>query len=401
MKILVVSQYYYPEPLRVHEICEELVKRGHECSVITENPNYPDGYIYEGYDNTNRKEVINGVTVYRVKARPRLKGAFNLALNYISFAVKGIKAVKKLQEKYDVIYVYQLSPITLCFPALYLKKKRKIRVILYCLDIWPESLKGSSFEKGIIFNIFKYISRYIYCNVDKLIVTSPCFIKYISKLCNIPQNDIVFLPQHSVDVEFNGKVNTKNKCSNEIVNFMFLGNIGESQNIECIINSLQFVKNINRIKLHFVGSGSYLDKSIELGEKYIKSKNIIFHGRFPKTMLSKFYAIADVCIVSLKDEGITGYTIPGKVQEYMAAGKPILASISGDTNIEISKAKCGICVPPNDSKRFASAIDYMVEHRFLFDEWGLNARHYYESNYTLNKHIDKLEKILLEEVMKI
>ena len=123
MNILVVSQYYYPEPFRVNEICEELVRRNNKVTVLTTNPNYPDGEIYDGYKDKKLIEVINGVTVYRCKCRPRHKGAFNLALNYVDFVRQANKEIMNINDTFDCIYVYQLSPITSCLPALKLKKK--------------------------------------------------------------------------------------------------------------------------------------------------------------------------------------------------------------------------------------------------------------------------------------
>ena len=141
MNILVVSQYYYPEPFRVNEICEELVRRGNKVTVLTANPNYPDGEIYDGYQNKNLKEVINGVTVYRCKCRPRYNGAINLALNYVDFVRQANKKIEKINEAFDCIYAYQLSPVTSCLPAIKLKKRKNIPLFLYCLDVWPESLR--------------------------------------------------------------------------------------------------------------------------------------------------------------------------------------------------------------------------------------------------------------------
>ena len=144
MKILVISQYYYPEPFRINEICEELVRRGHAVKVLTMNPNYPDGEFYLGYSNVFSKEMINGVEVLRCKAQPRHKGNISLARNYLSFVRYASKLIKKLSCEFDCIYIYQLSPITSCIPAIRYKKKYGITIFLYCLDIWPESMKGSA-----------------------------------------------------------------------------------------------------------------------------------------------------------------------------------------------------------------------------------------------------------------
>lgn len=398
MNILVVSQYYYPEPLRINEICEELVNRENEVTVLTTNPNYPDGEIYDGYKNERNEELINGVKVIRCKSRPRHSGNKNLALSYISFAKNASKEIEKINARFDIVYVYQLSPITSCIPAILYKKKYKVPMVLYCLDIWPESLKGSVAENGIIYKACSLLSKYVYESSDKLTVTSPSFVSYISDLCKIDEEQIDILPQHSIDIVHDLVIPKKTLDSKDVINFVFIGNIGESQNIECIIESLNYVKNIDRLVIHFVGSGSYLEESIALSEKSGFSSHVIFHGRHPKSEMANFYIMADVCIVSLKDEGIVGYTIPGKLQEYMAAGKPILACINGDTTNVIQQAECGVCTIADDRKQLAKGIDYMIENSDKLATWGKNARKYYEENYTLKIHVDRLEDILLKEL---
>ena len=394
MKILVVTQYYYPEPFRINEICEELVRRGHQVSVLTTNPNYPDGEIYEGYYNKYCKKTINGVEVIRCKSRPRHKGAVNLALNYISFVRNANRIVDSMTEEYDVVYMYQLSPITSCIPAIRYKKKHKIPIILYCLDIWPESLKGSALEKGFIFRYFTRLSKKIYKSVDEIAVTSPSFVNYLSKLCGISEREITVIYQHADRID---TCKTDSKLVdkyNEYVNFMFMGNIGESQNLEGIVRAVSQVKNKKQMRFHVVGSGSCLEKVKKLVSEMKLEDVFIFHGRHPKDEMPRFYSIGDICVVSLKDEGITGYTIPGKVQEYMSAGKPILAYMNGDTRAIMEESMCGRCVEADNIEGLIEAIADTIECRNRLPELGKMAKEYYENHFTLEQHVNYLEKIL-------
>ena len=119
MKILVICQYYYPEPFRINEICEEMVKKGNEVTVLTGLPNYPEGKIYKGYKFLKRrKENINGVNVIRSFEIGRRKGIFFRALNYASFMISASIKAFFIKEKFDIIYVYQLSPISMVKPAI-------------------------------------------------------------------------------------------------------------------------------------------------------------------------------------------------------------------------------------------------------------------------------------------
>lgn len=393
MNILVVSQYYYPEPFRINEICEELVKRGHEVTVLTANPNYPDGEIYDGYDNVDYKEKINGVTVYRCKCRPRHKGAVNLGLNYIDFVIQANKIIMKLDDSFDCIYAYQLSPVTSCLPAIKYKKKKRIPMFLYCLDVWPESLRGSALGNPIGLKVFGWISKYIYKSADKIAVTSPAFRKYISLLCDIDEEKISYIPQHSALVNCN---NVEPAVLKDVkkTNFVFMGNIGESQNIECLLQALSHIKDRSKILFHIVGSGSRFEACKELAKKLKVEDAVAFYGRYPKSDMPKFYALADVCYVSLKNEGVVGSTIPGKVQEYMSAGKPILACMNGDTKTVLENAECGICVPAEDDKQLADAIVKMTENSVNIYLLGENSKRYYRDNFTIASHVDQLEKLI-------
>lgn len=394
MNILVVSQYYYPEPFRINEICEELVHRSNKVTVLTTNPNYPDGEIYDGYKNEKSKEEINGVTVYRCKCRPRYKGAVNLGLNYIDFVRQATKEITKMKEPFDCIYVYQLSPISSCLPAIKLKKKKNIPIFLYCLDVWPESLRGSALGNPIGMKIFGALSRYIYKSADKLAVTSPTFSEYISDLCNINSHLIQYIPQHSAEIKLD-ECNTDNKDS-KVVDFLFMGNIGEAQNIECLLKAVARIEDRRKFRIHIVGSGSHYENCLILAERLKIKDTVIFYGRHPKSEMPKFYSLADVCYVSLRDEGVVGSTIPGKVQEYMSAEKPILACINGDTAEVIESAECGICVPAGDEDRLISAITQMTGPEVNLKLMGKNAGKYFKENYTLSVHVNELERALGE-----
>ena len=401
MRILVVSQYYYPEPFRINEVCEELVKRGHEVTVITSNPNYPEGNIYQGYKNINQSEMVNGVEVVRCKIRPRHNGNINLVLNYFSFVFSAITEVKRLKRKkyvFDLIYVYQLSPVTCAIPAIRAKKKFNAPVLLYCLDIWPESVLNVLNPKGVSFSLVKKMSWAIYNKVDRIAVTSPCFVEYLNNVCKVKKEVMETIPQHSVDIMDSGIENWKREDNGGFY-FLFMGNIGESQNIECILRAVQMIPSDIQFRVHIVGSGSCLQKSMELCSKIGVDNRVIFHGRQPKSRLSIYYSQADVCLLTLRNEGVVGWTIPGKLQEYMSAGKPVIAAIDGDSRKVIEDAKCGYCVSANDSEGLAKLMTFVISHNETLGSLSSNARSYYEKNYTLNRHVNLLEETIKKVII--
>lgn len=387
MRILVVSQYYYPEPFRIHEICESLVKEGHTVTVVTTNPNYPNGEIYDGYKDEHFEEIINGVKVIRCQSRPRHQGNLNLALNYISFCINASIEVMRIKENYDIVFSYQLSPITSALPAILYKRKARVPFLLYCLDVWPESLIGSPLEKGILYKLIKKLSIYIYNSADKILVTSPCFIDYINNLCK--RFDVEVLYQHANEINM-VEVPEELRGYKTYKNFMFIGNVGKSQNIECLLKAISLIKDRSKFKLHIVGSGSFLSKSIEIATDLGINDTVVFHGRKPREEMPNYYSIADVCIVSLKDEGFVGYTVPGKLQEYMAAGKAILGCINGDAVKIINEAKCGVVVNAGDYISLSKCIENLVSDEDLLSLYSINSRKYYLENFRLGVYIDKL-----------
>lgn len=393
MKILVVSQYYYPEPFRLHEICEGLVNRGHSVTVLTGIPNYPDGEVYKGYQNENFEEIINGVRVIRCASRPRHKGYLNLFLNYLSFYVAANRRLKDIKDDIDVIYTYQLSPITSSQPAVKLARKKKIPLLMYCLDLWPESIVGQISSKHIIFKVVRNLSAKIYKACDKILVTSPSFIHYLETICSVDSVRLRYVPQHANDIRssiFNE--------AHEGMNFVFMGNVGMSQNVQCFIRACSLIEDRSGFKIHIVGSGSSLDDIKALAKELNVEDSIVFHGRKPKSEMSKYYSIADVCLVSLRDEGAVSWTIPGKVQEYMSAGKPILAAIEGDTKFIINDARCGKALKNDDIEGIADTIKAWVRNPLALQEMGRCSRWYYEEYFTGEKHVDMLEQELKQLV---
>ena len=386
MKILVVTQYYYPEPFRINEICEELVRRGHGVTVLTGRPNYPDGKVYSGYENAHLEEVVNGVKVIRCKMRPRKTGSVNLLLNYLSFWYKASCKVRQLPDSFDVVYSYQLSPITSSKPACWYSKKYHKPHFLYCLDIWPESVIENISSKSIIYKYITRLSRRIYSESDKIGVTSPSFIDYLRKLINLPKERFVYIPQHARDLQVVERSSDDNN-----LNIVFTGNVGASQNLDVLIDAVELIKQEPGFKITIVGSGSDLDRLQNKVSKAGLSDKIEFVGRQPKEMMPKYYALADFCFLSLREEGAVSWTIPGKLQEYMSAGKPILAAINGDARFVIEEAQCGECVDYNDKTRLASVILNYTQNKKKIQLYGVNARNYYQKYFTLKNHVDVLE----------
>lgn len=387
MKILFVCQYYFPERIGLTDICEELVKRNYDVTVLTGLPNYPEGVVPKEYKFfRRRKEVINGVNVRRCFEIGRRKGKIWLALNYISFLFSSVFHILFFGGSYDRIVCYQHSPITMGIPAVLYKKLYKNKLILYCFDLWPESLKTYNImEENIIFKILNAVSKYVYTNCDKILISSKPFCEYLINRHHIKKDLIVYLPQHSKDF----KTKQKKKHSDDKVHFLFAGNIGKMQNIECIVKAANEIKSSNNFIIDIVGYGSNYENLVELTKKLDLEKNIIFHGQKNQKEMFLFYQNADVMLLTLKGNNFVSKTLPLKLQSYMSTGKPVLASIEGAAKEVIDESGCGICVKPDDYKELSKKMEYFIENKQSLKDMGKKARKYYEKNFNFNKIMDK------------
>ena len=383
MKILVVCQYYYPEPFRLSDLCEEMVKRGHKVTVLTGTPNYPMGSIYKGYEKGRKnKEIINGVHVIRCRIIPRKKGTFFRLLNYFSYAISAWFKVARLDKDFDVVFTNQLSPIMMCWPAMRYAKKFKKQVIMYCLDLWPASLiVGGVKPNSLIYRFFNWISRHIYQKMDKILVSSRMFMDYLNEKFNIDMKKMKYLPQYAEDLFEDIKY--KNDDGN--VNLLFAGNVGVAQSLDTIIGAAKSLPDVN---FHIVGDGVELDRL-----KALAGKNVIFYGRKPINEMPDFYAKADAMLVTLQSDLTLSYTLPGKVQTYMAAGKPIIGAANGETKKVIDEAKCGYCGRAENIDELANNIKKFIQSANK-EMMARNSRSYYDNFFERNKFMDRLEREL-------
>ena len=392
MKILVVSQNYYPEQFRINDICEELVKRGHDVTVLTGLPNYPQGILYPGYEKGNRREeVINGVKVLRTYERPRGKGgALNLFLNYYSFVFSSKRAVKKLDKDFDVVFVNQLSPVMQAGVALKYKKRFKIPVVLYCLDLWPASLSAGGISGGPVYKYFKRVSQKIYKSCDRLAVSSKNFKEYFKTEFDFNVNDIEYLPQYSEDIF---KPNFKRVYTDDMCNLVFAGNIGKLQGVDNIIETARLLEK-EAVQFHILGEGSEYNNCIEQSKGL---NNITFYGQKDLGEMPKYYELADAMLVTLKHDDLISKTLPGKVQTCMAAGKPIIASGENELKTIIEESGCGFVAKPDNPESLKTKILEFIHFKDK-EKLARNARTYYDENFTKKLFFDKIEKIFNEVI---
>lgn len=383
MKILVICQYYKPEPFRISDICEELVQRGHDVTVVTGVPNYPMGEIYEEYKNgEKRDEILNGVKVHRCFTIGRKHGAVYRFLNYYSYMFSSTQSIKKLSENYDVVFVNQLSPVMMANAGIKYKKKYGVPLVMYCLDLWPESLVAGGINRdSIIYSFFHRVSEKIYKQANKILITSKSFADYFEKEFGI--TDTEYLPQYAESIF------TPEQCRkipNDYIDLMFAGNVGAAQSVDTIIKAAKLTSDIPNLRWHIVGDGSELENLKAVAKDM---DNVIFHGRKALEEMPRYYAMADAMLVTMQKDPVLRLTLPGKVQTYMAAGKAIIGTIDGETALVIKEAECGLCGEAEDARTLAENI-----RKFIYMDkeiLGMNAKKYYDEHFDKVLFIDGLE----------
>lgn len=392
MKILVVCQYYWPEPFRIADLCETLVERGHQVTVVTGTPNYPEGTIYPGYEGTqHRDEVIRGVRVIRCPIHPRKRGALHRFWNYYSFVFASNRYLSGLKEDFDVVFVNQLSPVMMAQGAVRWARKHRKKCVLYCLDLWPESLKAGGIRSGsLVYRIFLNISRNIYQKADSILMTSQGFEQYFQTVLGIEKKKMFYLPQYAEE-----QFHTLPEISDRDDRFyvLFAGNIGEAQSVETLVEAAHRLSNTSEIHVDIVGDGVALEKCRQMAAGLT---NITFHGRKNLSEMPYYYAKADVMAVTLKADPVLSLTLPGKVQSYLAAGKPVVGAIDGETAAVISAADCGLCGPAEDAATLAANILAMSKKNDQLARWGENGLRYYRSHFSKAVFINHLEQQLID-----
>lgn len=395
MKILVITQYFWPEEFRINDICKGLKEAGHEVEILTGLPNYPTGKIFEGFSYVKRgTKEYEGMKVRRVGIIPRGKNnSIMLTLNYLSFMISAsIRVIPLMFKKYDRIFVFQVSPITTAVPAIFLSKIKKIPSYIYIQDLWPEtfySIVNISNKK--IRKAMKKISNKIYNTFDKLLIASKGYEEILID-GGIDKGKLEYFPQWAED--FYSKAEKSVEVSNEFI-VTFAGNIGKAQSVDTIIEAANLAKSQKDIKWQILGDGSEFDYIKSLVDKYSLYDNVKLLGRKPASDMPKYFSASDALIVTLKDEDILRVTLPAKVQSYMASGKPVLAAISGEGNRIIRESKCGLVGEAEDHvklyKNVIKLFNMSEEERICL---GMNGKEYFNNNFTREKLLNQLEAIM-------
>ena len=361
MRLLVVTQYFWPENFRINDLVAELVRRGHQVTVLTGLPNYPDGKIFQNFcDSPGLFSYYEGAEIIRAPLMPRGNGELRLMLNYLTFAVSAsVIGLWKLRgRKFDVIFAYEPSPITVGIPAVVMRAVKKAPLAFWVLDLWPETLQaiGVVRSKKILYLVGKLV-RFIYSHCDLILAQSKSFIPAIARYARkdarieyFPSwSDSVF---HTEQVEMAIEIPLKEGS----FNILFAGNIGEAQDFPAILAAAEILKTYSNIRWLIIGDGRMASWVAEEIKNRGLEGCVSLLGRYPVERMPSFFKHAEALLLPLKNEPVFALTIPGKLQSYLESGKPILAMLNGEGSRIVNESGSGFACSAGDARSLAELV---------------------------------------------
>lgn len=359
LRVLILSQYYWPEAFRITELASALRDAGASVTILTGQPNYPDGVIAPGYRALSvRHERHDGLDIYRVPLAPRgQRSAVGLILNYASFVLSAalVGPWQLRGQPFDVVLVYAPSPILQAIPAIWIARLKSARVVTWVQDLWPESLAATGFVRNArALAAVGRLVNWIYRRHDLLLAQSTAFVPAIAARAGA--TPVEYFPNPGERAFSVVGASTPSALTLDAgFNVVFAGNLGSVQALETVIDAATLLRDTPDVHLVLVGSGSR-DAWLRAEVARRGLTNVRLPGRFPPDELPAILAQASALLVSLSRDPTLALTVPSKVQAYLAAGRPVIAALDGEGARVVEEAGAGVSVPAEDAPALASAI---------------------------------------------
>jgi len=361
MKVLVLSQHFWPESFRINDVVADLVRVGCEVEVLTGQPNYPEGSIYAGYTalSAGREAYRSGIVVHRVPLVPRGGGrAVRLAANYLSFicAASLLGPWLLRGRRFDAVFVYGTSPILQALPGVLIKHLKGVPLVIWVQDLWPESLEVTGFVRSKrILGWVATVVRWLYRRADLLLVQSEAFVPSVAAMAgNTP---VLYHPNpgEAMLEASAGDLPPQVPLEAGAFNVVFAGNLGTVQALETVLDAADRLRDHGDIRIVLVGGGSRAEwVQQEIARRGLQ--NVQLPGKFPSASMPDLMRRASVLLVSLSRQPILAQTVPSKLQTYLASGTPIIAALDGEGARVVREAGAGLACPAEDAKALAAAI---------------------------------------------
>jgi glycosyltransferase involved in cell wall biosynthesis len=384
MKVLILSQYFWPETFRINEVAQSLRDAGCEVSILTGQPNYPGGVVFKGYRAlATGSEEFAGCSVYRVPLAPRGDAnAIRLAVNYLSFVVGASLLGPWLLrgQRFDVIFVYGISPILQAVPGVLLRRTTGAALVTWVQDLWPQSLEVTGFMRNRrALAVVAHVVRWIYRRSDLLLVQSQGFLPLVRAMSG--KTPVEYHPNPG-ELAFHAEpAGAPALILETAFNVVFAGNLGTVQALDTVLVAAKLLRGAPAVRFVLIGSGSR-GEWVQQEVHRLGLTNVQMPGRFAPEQMPAILAQASALLVSLARDPIMSQTVPSKIQAYLAAGRPIIASLDGEGASIVSQAGAGIACPAEDPAALAEAVcklQSLPMHEL--QRMGQSGRGYYEQHF--------------------
>jgi len=395
VKILVSSQHFWPENFRINDLVQALIERGLKVDVLTGKPNYPEGRYFPGYRGWGcQREQWSGATIFRVPLAARGSGrALRLVINYLSFIGSGLLFAPWLlrRRSYNVVFVYASSPLLQAIPAIFLSWLKQCPVVVWIEDLWPESLAATGYVRNrLILAGVGRVVRFIYRHSDLLLVPSRAFEPSVAAAA--PGKPIVYYPNSVEAVFCDPAIGEQPDVPGLDTGFpvVFAGNIGTAQVVDVIVEAASLLSAYSDIRFVMLGGGSRREWLLQQVQARGLT-NVYIPGRYPVEEMPGILKKASALLVTLGDEPILSVTVPGRIQTYLAAGRPILASLNGEGARLVIEAEAGLASPAEDPRALADAVLQLFRMAPAEREkMGVNGRRYFSEHFDRELLVDQL-----------
>ncbi|MFO0524182.1 MAG: glycosyltransferase family 4 protein [bacterium] len=410
MKLLVVTQYFHPENFRINDLVEGMVARGHEVTVLTGLPNYPGGRWHDGYRPLFGpwRERLFGASVIRVPMMARGRAAgWRLALNYLSFAFAASTiGALRAHGRYDAIFVFEPSPVTVGIPATVCRALTGAPILFWVLDLWPESVVAASglrarWARGPV----DALTRWRYRRCDRVLAQSRAFFGPLERQ-GVTAAQLRYFPSWAesvyrpVDREVASRGNGIAPLTPVLpagFKVLFAGNIGVAQDFPTILAAAERLRERRDIHWVIAGDGRMRGWVQEEIERRRLGRTVRLLGALPMADMPNLFARVDALLVTLRDEPIFALTIPGKIQSYLACGRPVIAALNGEGADVIRRARAGVACNAEDPEALARAVVQMAALPAAEREAiGARARACYLAQFDREQAFRQLERWMAE-----
>ncbi|MNK52161.1 putative glycosyl transferase [compost metagenome] len=408
LRVLVVTQYFWPENMRINDLVRDFTEKGHSVTVLTGLPNYPEGKVFDEFQSApERFNDYFDARIVRVPMLARGKSSISLVLNYLSFFTSAsvVGAYKLRGEQFDAAFVYAVSPIMAAIPALVIGRLKKTPVFVWVLDLWPETLRAVGvLKKPALLSMVGKVVSWIYNRADYLLLQSHGFFENIQKYCtkDIAPQRLVYFPSWAED-DFSASEHLSSTLlerDDTVFTVVFAGNLGEAQDLPAVLDAAQELADKVSVRWVIVGDGRMSDWLIQ----QVQSRglgNVLLLGRHPLEEMPALFACADALLVSLKTNDVFEKTIPGKVQAYLASGRPLLGMINGEAARVIGESGAGLTCASGDAKGLADiTLSLAKADASQLTAMGESGRRYYLNNYSKSFLLARLEELFRNATLR-